>query len=875
MSPRLIFLLLCFGWTAIPASAQQPPITAELRLRDTSYFAGSAFHFYIRVLGADQADPPRLQPSDPSLQVRYIGAAASSSRDQLSYTFTYEALPLQAGTITIPSSLVTVQGNSLTTPPRKIEVAAPIPTEAMELRLALSQPECFVGEPVTLKVSWISALSLNGIKALALRLSLLTDPHFRVKQPANPVDPTAPFAVGLPVANQRVIARFSETTFQDKPAVEISFEQILVPLQPSTPELQLPPSTLLCSYAEPTRTKFQGTRYPSYFNNDFFDQDITGAYQRLFIQAPPVAIRIKPLPPEQKPRSFSGIVGAFSLTASASPTITPALSPVTLKLTASGFPFPHLLELPPWKQHTALDQTFLLPEATEPQRGHVQPGGNVEFSVSVRPRSEATSAIPSLEFAYFDPRKGSYELVRTPEIPLTVSPASPATVYDLQFADGSQLRNEVEPVSGGITHNAAGSQLLIAQVPHTWTLQMWVWLLVLFLPPLAYVLLRHFSKNFREARANPEIARREFAFRRFRKALLRLPNDAQPFVVSQLLRTYFSDRFNLVSHPGEEPDLASLSREIGIETGTAETLSNLVAETDVHTFARHGSHPGLLEKQHLIALVRQFEIRATKLLVGIVLLLGLTMSTWAASSQEDTLREACTFFDRANQTALVNPAQAQGLYRLAAARYESLVNDHHIRNGSLYYNLGNTYFLAGDLGRAVVNYLRAMEYIPTNRQLLNALQEARLRQVDDFPQGAPTQLRKAILFWHYHLGPRGRFLIIAAASIALWSILAVSLFLPLPWRWRACATLAGIMVLAGGSSLLHARNNPRCAAVVVQPEILPRKGDAQIYDPAFTNPLHSGAEVTILEQRRDWLRIRVKDGNQGWIPAPTVERVVR
>lgn len=885
--PRLISLLgaLLFGLApgrtaasgpapAPPAEPLPAPVAAELRVRDTSFFAGNPFHFYIRVTGVDQAPAPRLLPAaDDSLQIRLVGGAASDSRGLLAYTYTYEALPLQAGLVTIPGSQIELGGQTLTTPPRTVTVAAPVPTEAMELSLRLSHPECFVGEPVTLSVTWITALSLNGVKAMDFRIPILGNPHFQVKPPLAALDASDPHAIGLPVSNQRVIARYADTTLDGQPAVEVRFELILLPVQPTSVNLLLPPATLLCSYAEPAKTKFQGTRYPSHFNNDFFDQDVTGLFQRLFVHAPPLAIRIHPLPTANRTASFSGIVGAFSLSATADPLVTPALSPVNLKLQANGYPFPHLLQLPAWNTHAALDHAFLVPDSSEPVRGQPAPEGGVEFRAAIRPRSVETKAIPSLEFAYFDPQSQSYAVVRTQEIPLTVTPSTPATVYDLEFADGSKLRNDVEPIPGGLTQNALGSPLLASQSPHIWTLQPWSWLLALGLPPLLYLLLRRLSRNYRKARSHPELARRQFAFSRFRQALRRLTRDSHPFAISQLLRNYFADRFDLHTHPGEAPDLLALARKAGVRPDAAQTLAGLIARTDLHTFARDRELPAPLEKRRLLELVREFERGAPLWLVAGSALLTLALSA-RAESPDGTLREASAFFDRANELALVQPEKAQGLYRLAASRFEALTTRHGIRNGLLYYNLGNTYLLAGDPGRAILNYLRAQQYIPTDPRLADALREARLRQVDNFPQAAPTRLRQALFFWHYHLGPKGRFCIVATAFAAIWLLLAVHLFRPIPRLWKPLSFLGAAILLAAASSLLHARADPRRTAVIVQPEILPRKGDAQVYDPAFTNPLHSGAEITVREQRRDWLRIQVQDGSEGWIPAAAAERVI-
>ena len=54
--------------------------------------------------------------------------------------------------------------------------------------------------------------------------------------------------------------------------------------------------------------------------------------------------------------------------------------------------------------------------------------------------------------------------------------------------------------------------------------------------------------------------------------------------------------------------------------------------------------------------------------------------------------------------------------------------------------------------------------------------------------------------------------------------------------------------------------------VVVQPEVVARKGNAESYDPAFTEPLKEGTEFRVLERRGTWLQIQLPGGIAGWVP---------
>jgi SH3-like domain-containing protein len=54
--------------------------------------------------------------------------------------------------------------------------------------------------------------------------------------------------------------------------------------------------------------------------------------------------------------------------------------------------------------------------------------------------------------------------------------------------------------------------------------------------------------------------------------------------------------------------------------------------------------------------------------------------------------------------------------------------------------------------------------------------------------------------------------------------------------------------------------------VVVRAEVVARKGNADSYDPAFTEPLKEGTEFQVVERRGAWLQIQLAGGQIGWVP---------
>jgi uncharacterized protein YgiM (DUF1202 family) len=55
-------------------------------------------------------------------------------------------------------------------------------------------------------------------------------------------------------------------------------------------------------------------------------------------------------------------------------------------------------------------------------------------------------------------------------------------------------------------------------------------------------------------------------------------------------------------------------------------------------------------------------------------------------------------------------------------------------------------------------------------------------------------------------------------------------------------------------------------AVVTSQEITSRKGPGLIFSPAFTTPLHAGAELIILKTDGLWSEVKLTNGSSCWLP---------
>jgi tetratricopeptide (TPR) repeat protein len=245
----------------------------------------------------------------------------------------------------------------------------------------------------------------------------------------------------------------------------------------------------------------------------------------------------------------------------------------------------------------------------------------------------------------------------------------------------------------------------------------------------------------------------------------------------------------------------------------------------------------------------------------------------APERQRELLRDGLSAFDEAVEVVRQDPVRAEALYRQAAAAFEALV-EHGVRNAALEYNLGNTYFRLGELGRAIMHYRRAQRLDPTDAALNANLEYARNRVEPYIEPSATQQLIHRLTFWTSRTSLLARYRLTLIASLAGW----LGLILRLRWRSRPLLTLsclAIVVALANATSVawqLHDEAD-RPPAVIVNGERTLRLGRGEGYDPALNQPLGPGVELRILNQRADWVEVQLPNDKTGWLPAEAVQRI--
>lgn len=515
----------------------------------TNAYLGQVIPVDVVVRTPQRPAVPELR-SNESFHITALEAGAPTSETN-TFLYRYAFRPLMEGTLSIPELVFSTDQTAVTSQPVVIQAQKPAPTDRMKLLNRLEKPEVYVGEPVRLITEWDSTYQLGALKAVDFHHPILTDKRFRILEPFDPQKESADKTTGLPVHGTRVLATRRNYEQNETRHQVLTFEKILIPKKSGT--FTLPASALLCAAGEERdpnsrhgrRTAFQ---YPAYFDNTFFDQNLTdGKYQRIYTEAPELQLKVSPLPLENRPDLFNGMVGSYTLDVQAEPARVRVGEPVTLTITITARDTMENIHLPPLRHQPLLINRFDIPaDRSLPERKE----RSKIYTQTIRPRSTDISEIPALELAFFDPASNAYQIARSAPLPLTVDPAEAIGVHGL--SGGFQTRLQANP--DGIRQNYEAPDMLHNRRPHLfgWAHPFWVFSLLL-IPPTAAgltVCAALFGKKRHQIERTAKAAR---AYRIYRRNATHITRNAHTkseiyAELDRVLRVYFGDRLHL--NPG-------------------------------------------------------------------------------------------------------------------------------------------------------------------------------------------------------------------------------------------------------------------------------------------------------------------------------------
>ena len=253
----------------------------------------------------------------------------------------------------------------------------------------------------------------------------------------------------------------------------------------------------------------------------------------------------------------------------------------------------------------------------------------------------------------------------------------------------------------------------------------------------------------------------------------------------------------------------------------------------------------------------------------LVLLLGavLCLAVPASAADDETTQAASAAGEAAVQLPKTQDeaktAYDAGQFRQALDYYASKIDPRHV-SPALLYNMGNCFYQLGDYPRALVCYERARYLQPRDSDIAGNLELTR---------------RKLLLPPKYRVDSPADFLLAARDFLRTdeWVVVCVfGLALLLAalgmsfrrtsnlWQWPFYTGIVVTVICAAALIAKASADDPAREAVVIVRNTplysLPSAESGRV-----EQYLKPGAEVSIEENRMDWVRVRLENNDEGWV----------
>jgi hypothetical protein len=419
---KRIFILLLLFLSAVSSNILAQSFTASVSSNKVG--EGDQFEVSFTYSGGDVNNakgftPPNfanfltLSGPNQSTSMQIINGAVSGS-----ISYAYYLQPRSIGKFTIGSASINYKGTTYKTNPVNIEVVKGSPKQApgnnssvdnsssqnaeigknLFIRAVADKQKVYQGEQITVTYKLYTRLNI----AAQMQVSKL--PQYQ-----------GFWAEELETSNQIM---FTVENFEGKQyRVGILKKAALFPSQSG--ELNVSPMELKVPVQIQKKRKTSGNSvFDDFFSDPFFGNSETVEYSA---KSNTIKINVLPLP-ENKPDSFKGAVGQYSITSELNKTTTKTNEPLSLKVNITGSGNISLLNVPELNLPAGIEKYDPKTNDQITRQGTLSGKKSIEYLIV--PRNAGKKEIPPIKFSYFDPNKKSYVTLSTPPYSIDVEQGS-------------------------------------------------------------------------------------------------------------------------------------------------------------------------------------------------------------------------------------------------------------------------------------------------------------------------------------------------------------------------------------------------------------------------------------------------------------------
>ena len=606
-----------------------------------------------------------------------------------------------------------------------------------------------------------------------------------------------------------------------------------------------------------------------FFRDSFFE---TTPSKPVRVASNSVELTVSSLPEYKGDQPFSGLVGKFFISSELDKNTVKTGESATLTVIIKGTGNIMDAALPAMNLDRGKFKVYEDTPTQEVQVTELGFEGHKVFKQALVASVPGKTIIPGLCLVFFDTDLKTYQTITTTPLTLDVQPGGPVTVVDGTPAIDMGAKTQIAAKIKKFEVKLQNRDILdikedIASIHSPPGLSIIGFVFLVCLPAL----------GFGAASAAMRLGAKEKSLKEqyrvkaldYLKKARKAPPDDHGFLPG--LSSALTYAVLARGGKGGESLTRDEARQILSHSGRSqETVNKVTQLMDTMDAARFGGKS--MDENTARSCLEQVSSLIRTLMIVVCVGVCLFMSRGTAMAAYDTAetivpKQVHAVKDKAGMFVDAVRAYKAGDYVAAAAQFKSIANT-RVNNPDLFYNTGNAYLKAKDLGRAMLWYERARKLAPSDPDLKFNLAYAQSLLKD---KKEPNFSFAGILyFWQGQVSLKWLqyasitlsfcFFIWATAQEArgrhIFSGIGIFIFL----------LFAGITLASG---LEYNRINSDVTAVILAEQAGVRSGTMDNATLLFD--LHAGTQVRVLEKKDNYMKIRFAKDKVGWVACKNAE----